>query len=162
MRVVRTTGRVRTLAGTACLVLIVAVVATVGNASRVGAASTFEVTDLGTLGGNWSQAAALNDRCEVVGASARADGQGHAFAWTAAGGMVDLGTLGGPTSSAVAVNSSGVVVGSAELADGSSHAFSWTATGGMVDLGTLGGTSSAPTSPVGATTPSSGSPATRR
>jgi probable HAF family extracellular repeat protein len=143
--VVRTTGAVRTFAGTASLVVIVAVAATVGAVSRVGAASTFRTTDLGTLGGDWSQATALNDSGQVVGWGARAAGQPHAFSWTSAGGMVDLGTLGGATSFAAAVNSHGVVVGYADTANGATHAFSWTSAGGMVDLGALGGTSSAAT-----------------
>lgn len=144
MTVVRR-SRAVTIAGAAGIVLIAALGATVGTASRVGAASAFTVTDLGTLGGEWSQATALNDSGQVVGRAAGSDGQGHAFSWTAGGGMVDLGTLGGPSSSATAVNGHGVVVGYADRADGSTHAYSWTAAGGMVDLGALGGASSAAT-----------------
>ena len=53
------------------------------------------MVDLGTLGGAYSQAVAVNDNGQVVGSSRLAERRAHAFSWTAAGGMVDLGTLGG-------------------------------------------------------------------
>ena len=101
--------------------------------------------DLGTLGGNFSSANAVNAVGQVVGQSAIAgDVNTHAFSWTAAGGMIDLGTLGGNFSSASAVNAKGQVIGESSTADDAeSHAFSWTAAGGMIDLGTLGGNFSA-------------------
>jgi probable HAF family extracellular repeat protein len=110
----------------------------------------FEVIDLGTLGGSFSQARAVNAGGQVVGDSQTAgDAERHAFSWTATGGMIDLGTLGGTTSSIDfkyplgVVNDSGQIVGSSSIAgDIAVHAFSWTATGGMIDLGTLGGSSS--------------------
>ena len=92
------------------------------------------MVDLGTLGGDYSEAVAVNDSGQVVG-----DANGHAFSWTAAGGMVDLGTLGGNYSEAVAVNSTGQVVGGSGTSSGAGDAFSWTTAGGMIDLGTLGG-----------------------
>jgi probable HAF family extracellular repeat protein len=67
-----------------------------------------------------------------------ADGNTHAFLWTAAGGMEDLGTLGGPNSEAGAISENGVVVGSSETAAGEQEAFMWTPKGGMRSLGTLG------------------------
>src|SRR5438093_507104 len=67
--------------------------------------------DLGTLGGSFSVAEAVNDSGEVVGWAETADGALHAFSWTAAGGMVDLGTLGDRGSEASGVNASGQVVG---------------------------------------------------
>ena len=101
---------------------------------------------MGTLGGTFSQAIAVNDSGQVVGDSSTPAGgmSFHAFSWTASRGMVDLGTLGG-SSSAHAVSDSGQVVGFFDLGGGAVHAFSWTASGGMVDLGTLGGTSSSAT-----------------
>jgi probable HAF family extracellular repeat protein len=51
------------------------------------------MTDLGNLGGDFSEATAVNDSGEVVGDSLLADGQDDAFVWTAAGGMQDLNDL---------------------------------------------------------------------
>jgi len=100
-----------------------------------------DMTDLGTLRGTSSWAAAVNGREQVVGTSATASGEQHAFSWTQAGGMVDLGTLGGTSSGAGAVNDLGQVVGTSTTASGATHVFSWTQAGGMVDIGTLGGAS---------------------
>jgi probable HAF family extracellular repeat protein len=92
------------------------------------------MVDLGTLGGNFGRATAVNDFGQVVGASDTASNELRVFMWTSAGGMVDLGTLGGDHSESAAVNDLGQVVG-----ESGGHAFSWTAAGGMVDLGHLGG-----------------------
>src|SRR6478752_3206763 len=104
-----------------------------------GSASASPPTDLGTLGGSFSWAAAISGSGQVVGTAADPDNLGHAFSWTPAGGMIDLGTLVGSFSQAFAVNDDGQVVGPASTAAGDTHAFSWTASGGMIDLGTLGG-----------------------
>jgi len=84
--------------------------------------------DLGTLGGTYSDASAINDRGQVTGYAYPAGGYSHAFRWTASGGMQDLGTLGGTDSSASAINDCGQVTGTANTADGDgdSHAFVWT------------------------------------
>ena len=51
--------------------------------------------DLGTLGGDSSQAYGINDNGQVVGVSTLADGvTSHAFLWTEDTGMVDLGDTG--------------------------------------------------------------------
>jgi probable HAF family extracellular repeat protein len=96
--------------------------------------------DLGTLGGNESEALALNLHGQVVGHSRVGGGEGplkHAFFIPEPGTMLDLGTLGGPTSIAHAVNDRGEVVGLAATAAGEGHAFMWSTGAGMRDLGTL-------------------------
>jgi probable HAF family extracellular repeat protein len=57
----------------------------------------YKVTDLGTLGGPYSEAFYMNDNAAIGGVSSRADGTEHAFLWHK-GVMTDLGTLGGPNS----------------------------------------------------------------
>ncbi len=92
--------------------------------------------DLGTLGGENSQATAVSaDGLVVVGTAEDADGLSRAFRWTAGGGMQDLGTLGGSQSKAFGVSGDGsVVVGKAGNIDLELRAFRWTAAGGMEDL----------------------------
>jgi len=96
--------------------------------------------DLGTLGGNESEALAVNGRGQVAGHS-RSGGAGatpkHAFVIAEPGTMIDLGSLGGATSVAHDLNDRGEAVGLAETKTGAPRAFVWTATDGMRDLGTL-------------------------
>jgi len=97
---------------------------------------SYQILDLGTLGGDVSQATSLNDSGQVAGWSKiDSDYQGprHAFLWTK-GAMQDLGTLGGCCSRADAVNLAGQVAGGSVTAAGEWHAFLWTA-GQMQDLG---------------------------
>ena len=129
---------------------------------------------LGTLGGNASSAAGVNNIGQVVGAAANTTTdpnasafynffvngsslwwpvttETHAFLWQA-GAMKDLGTLGGTDSLAYAINQGGQVTGVSLLNTAtnpdtglpSSHPFLW-ANGKMQDLGTLGGTMGQPT-----------------
>jgi probable HAF family extracellular repeat protein len=98
-------------------------------------AQSYTVTDLGVLpGATSSNAAAINDRGDVVGNS-----NDHAFLWTPNGGMQDLGTLPGDIASyGYAINDSGTVVGVSQ-GEAGNHAFLWTQAGGMKNLGNLGG-----------------------
>lgn len=99
------------------------------------------MVDLGTLGGDTSRAADINNHGTVVGHSAVASGLTHAFLWRR-GRMIDVGTLGGNNSYATAINDHGDIVGFSETTPGTSvlHAF-MRRNGRMHDLGTLDGVS---------------------
>ena len=106
------------------------------------AAAQGEITliDLGTLGGFYTYAYAINDQGQVIGNGYTVDGDLHAFFWEN-GVMTDLGTLGGVTTLASAINAQGQVVGYSYTVSGYNRAFVWE-NGVMTDLGTLGGNSS--------------------
>ena len=103
------------------------------------------LVDLGSLGGDFGRAIAINASGAVVGYSAVTPSsfEYHAFLWD--GTMHDLGTLlnePGAYSSAVAINNSGQVLGASISIRGKERAFLWDGT--MHDLGTLGGEESKP------------------
>jgi probable HAF family extracellular repeat protein len=50
--------------------------------------------DLGTFGGSYGAATAVNEQSQVVGWSTENSGINRAFMWSETTGMVDLGTLG--------------------------------------------------------------------
>jgi probable HAF family extracellular repeat protein len=88
------------------------------------AQGSYFITDLGTLGGDSSQAYGLNAFGQVTGVSETAGNAArHAFLYYN-GRMQDLGTLGGTNSSGRAVNNLGQVVGDSDLpGDAVYHAF---------------------------------------
>ncbi len=112
-------------------------------ASGSGLAQTYRVTDLGTLGGDFSRGVALNDSGQVTGASMRSDGYVNDFLWDGTQ-MLELGNLGGERSGGRAINDSGLVTGSSgrsgveDLLETSGTVYLWDGTQ-MLDLGTLGG-----------------------
>jgi len=113
-----------------------------GFTSVSAAQYSYTITDLGTLGGNYSSPTSVNYAGQVVGTSTTTYGVSRAFAWWH-GTMIDLGTLGGDYSSAAGINDHGLIVGTAATAAGPQHAFIFSfATGVMTDLGTLGGDTS--------------------
>jgi len=96
------------------------------------------MTDLGTLGGTFSEARAIASTADVVGTSTLS---GTAFNPTHAfldhnGHMTDLGTLGGSCSFAYGMNDVGEVVGQA-CTTTNQDAFLYSG-GTMIDLGALG------------------------
>jgi probable HAF family extracellular repeat protein len=104
-----------------------------------GQTVNYSVTDLGTLGGAMSTSCGINDRGQITGRSALANGQVHAFLWQA-GAMTDLGTLPGLLfSSGRTINNRGQVVGDSSLTGGPPfHAALWE-NGGVTALGALPG-----------------------
>jgi probable HAF family extracellular repeat protein len=108
------------------------------------AQNTYNITDLGTLGGNNSIPFWITNTGEVVGVSdtGQFDAFGnpvdHAFRWVG-GRMQDLKTLGGTNSSATGAGDEGVAAGIADVTGGAtSHAAIWYK-GAITDLGTLSG-----------------------
>lgn len=88
---------------------------------------------LGSLGGRYGSAAAINGLGQVVGQSRTAAGSNHAFLWTpspgsrTSGSMVDLGVPRGRiATNATAISPGGLVVGGALDADYMGRAFLWT------------------------------------
>lgn len=82
--------------------------------------------DLGTLGGNYSQASDVNERGWVAGTSDLANGETHGFLWRD-DRMTDLGDLSSrhPFTTVHALNDSGQVVGQEEMWDGPTIAWIW-------------------------------------
>lgn len=75
------------------------------------AGPAYVLTDLGTLGGTYSESLGINAAGQVVGGSTVASGNFHAYVYTG-GLMVDLGMLtGGNESEATAINGLGQVTG---------------------------------------------------
>ena len=107
--------------------------------------------DLGTLGGAYAQAFAINDSGFITGNSQLRSNDSHAShaflspspLGAGAIGMRDLGTLGGPFSYGMAINAKNHVVGYSAInkVDSRVHAF-WFDGTGMKDLGSIAPNSS--------------------
>lgn len=96
--------------------------------------------DLGTLpGGDTVEAAAINNKGQIVGSATTADGETHAFLYED-GKMTDLGTLDGTDSYATAISDSGLIVGTALDKNGLTQAFSTLGSAQQISTpATLGG-----------------------
>jgi len=100
------------------------------------------MTNIGSLGGGYTVAEAINDAGQIVGLSAPSGGLPlnsssfqHAFLYSG-GIMIDLGTFGGLNSTAMGINAVGQIVGTAQTANGEDHAFLYEG-GVMTDLNSL-------------------------
>jgi probable HAF family extracellular repeat protein len=105
----------------------------------------YTITDLGTLGGNYSCPGGINDSGQVVGWSYVAGGStNHAFLYSGNGPMQDLGTLDSTRvySTALDINNNGQIVGWSWSDSVSAHAFLCSGSSAMKDLGTLSGSDS--------------------
>ena len=94
-----------------------------GNAERP---QHYTVTDLGTLGGTFSDSAGIDNRHRIVGASTVASGQQHAYIFSKAK-MTDLNELipadsGWTLVAATGINGVGEIVGNGRI-NGQTHAF---------------------------------------
>lgn len=96
-----------------------------------------KLLDLGTLGGTFGVARAVNDAGDVAGAATTANDEAvHSFLWRK-GEMIDLGTIDGDSCSlAHFMNASSQIVGSSfDCADFVElHGFLWQPGGQMIDL----------------------------
>ena len=119
------------------------------------------IVEIGTFGGAFGEASAVNDEGFVVGAAENttpdpfglADAFGidgntelHAFGWRNDSGIFDLGTLGGPGAVPLSINRRGQIAGASFTSSTPGPTgmppldpFLWL-NGVMIDLGTLGGT----------------------
>lgn len=145
------TNRINNLMPKFVLCLMVGQLFTLGISTFTGVAASekfsYLVTDLGTLGGNYIEANAINDAGQVVGASTIKTNKNEfvkrAFFWEK-GKMTDLGTFGGKSSVAYDINNQGKVIGQADLTGENGAlrlAFSWEKEKGLREFKTLGGSS---------------------
>ena len=94
------------------------------------------MTDLGTLGGDYARAEAINERGQVVGQSWTASGETHGFLWED-GTMTDLGDI-GTQGRLISINEHGQVLGNRSTTGTDQQAFVWH-DGVMTDIGIASG-----------------------
>ncbi len=94
------------------------------------------LTDLGTLGGDYARAEAINERGQVVGQSWTASGENHGFLWDD-GTMTDLGDI-GTQGRLIAINEDGQVMGNRSATGMDQQAVIWH-DGVMTDVGMTSG-----------------------
>ena len=97
----------------------------------------YTVTDLGSLGGLFTDPQSINDRGQIVGFSQDTNANRHAFIWQR-GKMARLGVMKGDNvSMAFAINNKSQTVGVSYQENGDIHATLWSQ-GRTIDLGRLG------------------------
>ncbi len=97
----------------------------------------YTVTDLGSLGPDYSIAFGLNDLGQVVGQSWNQSTVAHAFLWTKGTGLSDIGEL-RDENWKLRINNAGQVVGNLLYQGQAYHAVVWES-GVVTDIGHLGG-----------------------
>jgi probable HAF family extracellular repeat protein len=101
--------------------------------------------DLGTVGGNYTSGAAINDAGQVAGTSSLPptgppEPDRRAFLYTPGSGMAAIGTLDGVYAIGSGINNAGQVLGTSSFGNNATkHAFVYTPGAGIMDLGTLHG-----------------------
>lgn len=97
------------------------------------------VLNLGTLGGLFSSANAINNSQVITGTAYLMNTTSQAYRWTQGTGMVGIGTMGGASSSGVDINDNGYITGSSQVVGNATrHAFRWHSSTGFTDIGLLG------------------------
>lgn len=112
--------------------LLIALLLAVNHA--LAANPTYSVKDLGTIGGDSSEAIGINDSCQITGWSLNGSGHKYAFLYKN-GKMAGLGSL-GSESLGSGINNSGQITGTTQTANGKLRAFRYITS--MNNLGTLG------------------------
>ncbi len=119
-------------------ILLLVVLAIADTMSHATLAQQYDVTDLGTLGGDRSMAYAMNNAGQVIGTSSGSDGTFRPFLWQG-GTLIDLRDLGAGFHGVRDINDDGQIIGSVFISSGIDHAFIWDPREGMRDLGVLPG-----------------------
>ncbi|MGD1716193.1 DUF3466 family protein [Dapis sp. BLCC M172] len=109
---------------------------TVTKSNTTTAASSYALTDLGTLGGHLCVAKGINDSAQIVGYSITSSGQRRAFIWSPNQGMEDIDTLSDTSTCAYSINDYGQMVGYFVSDSGQRKAFIWDETKGFQNINT--------------------------
>ncbi|MGA1869681.1 MAG: choice-of-anchor U domain-containing protein [bacterium] len=124
-----------------CILIICLIIGPITFLHLTHAAINYEIINLGTLDGQGTSTAQINNQGQVAGEYVTTSGFWNVFFRTEEGDIIILGTLGGETSHFAGMNDQGQVMGYSAIEPLSTqyHAFLWTpeGEGNMQDLGTL-------------------------